>query len=109
MNAGSAAKSFQSFRPLDLSISPIAGTKEESAEPGKTDMQLKMLSDALRQNGKETKCDDKLLVESSEIKVDEQDLTPVEVSENLLCSQDLAQFVMTQAFPNKDPKSNLDP
>ena len=49
---------------------------------------------------------EKLLIDLSEIKVDEQDITPVEISENIICSQDLAQFVMTQAFAGlqKDKK-----
>lgn len=41
-----------------------------------------------------------MLDELSDINVDDNDL-PVEMSDNILCSQDLAQFVMTQAFASK--------
>jgi len=65
-----------------------------------SDCHLKMFTDEQLKTIENPKMDEKMAIDLSEIKVDEQDLTPVEMSENVLCSQDLAQLVMTQAFAN---------
>lgn len=94
-----SAATFKNDKLFDqsLMISPIQVVGGSMLQ---SETQLKLFTEEQPKQQEETKAEDKPMIDLSEIRVDEQDLTPIDMSENVLCSQDLAQLVMTQAFAN---------
>ena len=91
-NGTRSAESNATFRlaekfDKDMSLSPFDG--RTLGQMPRSETQLNILQ-AQVTDSPDQRIYEKLQIDLSEIKVDEHDLTPVDLSENVICSQDLA-------------------